>query len=96
MLNDITPYGFQLEKHAQIETISEDFRVTWLNVLHEADCKLVNLLLEVTKLVHHELENKFNGDLITNFPQNHTEIKNDIISHNLTPKITLRDRRKKK
>ena len=58
--------------------------------------KLVNLLLEETKLVHQELENKFNKDLITNFPQNHTDIKNDIISQNLTLRITLSDRRKKK
>ena len=58
--------------------------------------KLVNLLLEETKLVHQELENKFNKDLITNFHQNHTDIKNDIISQNLALKITLSDRRKKK
>ena len=59
LLNDITPYGLQLKKHAQIETISEDFSVKLLNVLHEAERKLVNLLLEETKLVHQELENKF-------------------------------------
>ena len=35
-------------------------------------------------------------DLITNFPRSHTDIKNDIISRNLTLKITLNDRRKKK
>ena len=58
--------------------------------------KLVNLLLEETKLVHQELENKFNKDLITNFAQNHTDIKNDIISQNLALKITLSDTRKKK
>ena len=55
------------------------FPAKWLNVLHEAERKLVNLLLEVTKLVHQELENKFYTDLITNLPQNHTDIKNDII-----------------
>ena len=96
LLNDITPYGLQLKKHAQSETISEDFPAKWLNVLHEGERKLVNLLLEETKLVHQELGNKFNKDLITNFPQNHTDIKNDIISRNLTLKTTLSDRRKKK
>ena len=55
------------------------FPAKWLNVLHEAERKLVNLLLEVTKLVQQELENKFYIDLITNFPQNYTDIKNDII-----------------
>ena len=52
LLNDITPYGLQLKKHAQIETISEDFSVKWSNMLHDAERKLVNLLLEETKLVH--------------------------------------------
>ena len=85
MLNDITTYDLQLKKHAQIETISEEFPV-----------KLVNLLFEETKLVYQELENKFSKDLITNFPQKHTDIKNDIITRNLTLKITLNDRRKKK
>ena len=85
LLNDITPYGLQLKKHAQIETISKEFPV-----------KLVNLLLEETKFVHQELENKFSKGLITNFPQKHTDIKNDIITRNLTLKVTLNDRRKKK
>ena len=44
LLNDITPYGVQLKKHTQIETISEDYPAKWLNVLHEAERKLVNLL----------------------------------------------------
>ena len=57
LLTDITPYGLQLKKHAQIQIISEDFPVKWLNILHEAERKLVNLLLEETKLVHQELEN---------------------------------------
>ena len=91
-LNDITPYGLQLKKHAQIETLSEDFPAR----VFQTERKLVNLLLEETKLVHQELEDKFNKDLITNFPQNHTYIKNDIISRNLTLKITLSDRSKKK
>ena len=96
MLNNITPYGLQLKKHAQIETISEDFPSKWLNVLHQTEHKLVNLILEDTKLVHQESENKFNKELLTNFSQNHTDIKNDIINRNLTLKITLSDRRKKK
>ena len=67
-----------------------------MNVLHETERKLVNLLLQKTKLVHQELENKFNKDLITNFPQNHIDVQKDIISRNLTLTITLSYRRKKK
>ena len=67
-----------------------------MNVIHETECKLVNLLLQKTKLVHQELENKFNKDLITNFPQNHTDVQKDIISRNLALTITLSYRRKKK
>ena len=63
---------------------------------HEAKRKLVNLLLEETKLVHQELENKFNKDLITNFLQNHIDIKNDTINSNLALEITLSNRKKKK
>ena len=48
LLNDITPYGLQLQKHAQIDNISEDFPAKWLNILHKAERKLVNLLLEET------------------------------------------------
>ena len=59
LLKDITPYDLQLKKHAQIETISEDFPFQWLSVVRKAERKLVNLLLEETKLVHQELENKF-------------------------------------
>ena len=95
-LLNITPYGLQLKKHARIKTISEDFPSKWLNVLHQTEHKLVHLILQDTKLVHPESENKFHKDLLTNFPQNHTDIKNDIINRNLTLKITLSDRRKKK
>ena len=49
LLNGITSYGLQLKKHATIETISENFEAKWLNVLHEAQRKLVNLLLEETQ-----------------------------------------------
>ena len=63
---------------------------------HEAKRKLVNLLLEETKLVHQELENKFNKDLITNFLQNHIGIKNDTINSNLALEITVSNRKKKK
>ena len=63
---------------------------------HEAKRKLVNLLLEETKLVHQELENKFNKDLITKFLQNHIDIKNDTINSNLALEITLSNRKKRK
>ena len=52
--------------------------------------------MEETKLVHQELKNKFNNDLITTFFENHTDIKNDIISRNSTLKITFSDRMEKK
>ena len=42
------------------------------------------------------MENKFDNELITNFPENHTDIKNEIINRNFTLKITLNERRKKK
>ena len=35
-------------------------------------------------------------NLVTSFPQNHTDIKNDITSRNLILKTTLSDRKKKK
>ena len=81
---------------AQIETISEDFLKKWSNVLHDAKRKLVKLLLDETKLIQQQLENKFDNELITNFPENHTDIKNEIINRNFTLKITLNERRKKK
>ena len=43
-----------------------------------------------------DLKNKFNKDLTTNFPQVHTDMKNNIMSCNLTLKITLSGTRKKK
>ena len=75
LLSDITPYGLQLKKHAQIETISEDFPKKWSNVLHDAERKLAKLLLDETKLMQQQLENKFDNELITNFPENHTDKK---------------------
>ena len=42
------------------------------------------------------MENKFDNEPITNFPENHTDIKNEIINRNFTLKITLNERRKKK
>ena len=93
LLSDITPYGLQLKKHAQIETISEDFPKKWSNVLHDAERKLIKLLLDEKKLIQQQLENKFDNELITNFPENHTDIKNEIINRNFTLKITLNERR---
>lgn len=38
-----------------INTILEEFQAKWLNVLHESEPELVNLLLEETKLVYQAL-----------------------------------------
>ena len=37
LLNNITPYGLQLEKKDHIETVSEDFSVKWTNVLYDSE-----------------------------------------------------------
>ena len=50
LLNNITPYGLQLKKNTQIETVSKDFLVKWTNVLYEAERKLVQLLLKESQL----------------------------------------------
>ena len=68
----------------------------WSNVLHDAERKLVKLLLDETKLIQQQLENKLNDELITNFPENYTDIKNEIINRNFTLNISLNERRKKK
>ena len=55
----ITPFDLQLKKHPQIETISEDFPTKCSNILYDAGRKLVNLLLDETKVMHKKMENGF-------------------------------------
>ena len=50
LLNNISPYGLQLEKKDHIETVSEDFSVKWTNVLYDSERKLVRFLLNFHKL----------------------------------------------
>ena len=52
----ITPFGLQLKKHAEIETISEDFPTKWSNIVYGAERKLVNLLCDETKVMHKKME----------------------------------------
>ena len=92
----ITPFGLQLKKLAQMETISEDFSTKWSNTLYDAELKLVNLLLDETKVMHKKLENHFDEILRTSYPHNYTNMKNEIMGRNITLKITLSERRKKK
>ena len=33
LLSNKTPYGLQLKKKAQLETVSEDFSVKWTNIV---------------------------------------------------------------
>ena len=91
----ITPYGLQWKKYAQIETILEDFPTKWSNILYNAERKLVNLLLDETKVMHKKLENEFDQVLRISYPHNYTDLKNEIIGYNITLKITLSERRKK-
>ena len=92
----ITPFGLQLKKLPQIETTSEDFPTKWSNILYNAERKLVNLLLDETKVMHEKMENDFDEVLRTSYPQNYTNMKNEIMERNITLKITLSERRKKK
>ena len=52
-------------------------------MLHDAERKLVKFILDETKLIQQQLENKFDNKLITYFPENHTDIKNEIINRTL-------------
>ena len=40
LLNNITQYGLQLKKNAQIGTVSENLSVKWRNVLYDTERKL--------------------------------------------------------
>ena len=46
--------------------------------------------------MHKKMENDFEEVLRTSYPHNYTDMKNEIIGHNITLKITLSERRKKK
>ena len=86
----------QLKKLPQIETISENLRTKWSNILYDAEQKLVNLLLDETKVMYTKLENDFDEVLRTSYPHNYTDMMNEIMGRNITLKITLSERRKKK
>ena len=96
LLNNITPYGLQLKKKAQIETVSEDFSVKWTNVLYEAERKLVQLLVKESQLMYNKNDKELNDTIKSAYPENSEEIKNEIINRNLTIKITFYERRVKK
>ena len=95
-MNNITPYGLQLKKKAQIETVSEDFSVKWTNVLYKAEQKLLQLLLKESQLMYNKMDKELNDTIKSAYPENSEEIKNEIINQNLTLKITLNERRVKK
>ena len=92
----ITPYGLQLKKSAQIETTLRDFQKKLSNILYETERELVNLLQDESKIMYKKMENKFEKVLRAEDPVNYTDIKADITESNVTLKITLRERRKKK
>ena len=46
--------------------------------------------------MHKKLENEFDQVLRISYPHNYTDLKNEIIGYNITLKITLSERRKKK
>ena len=96
LLNNITPYGLQLKKKAQIETVSEDFSVKWTNVLYEEERKLVQLLLNKSQLMYNKIDKELNDTIRSAYPENSEEIKIEIIHRNLTFKITFYERRVKK
>ena len=90
----ISLFGLQLQKLAQIETITEDFSTKWSNIIYDAERKLVNVLLYETKVMHKNLENDFDEVLRISYPHNYTDMKNEIMGPNIILKITLSERRK--
>ena len=96
LLNNITPYGLQLKKKAQIETVSEDFSVKWTNVLYDAKRKLVQLLLKESQLIYDKMGKELNDTIKSAYPRNSVVTKNEIINRNLALKITLNERSVKK
>ena len=79
----LPPFGLQLKKIAQIETIS-DFPTKWSNIVYDAERKLVNLLLDETKVMHKKMENDFDEVLRTSYAHNYTDMKNEVMGYNIT------------
>ena len=50
LLHGITSYGLQLKKSPQIEITPPDFPTKWSNIFYEAERKLVDLLLDESKI----------------------------------------------
>ena len=96
LLNNITSYGLQLKKKAQIETVSEDFSVKWTNILYDAERKLVPLLLKESQSMYGKMDKELNDTIKSAYPENSVDITNEIINRNLILKITLNERRVKK
>ena len=65
------------------------------DILDEAERKLVNLLLDESKIMYEKMENKFDQVLRAGNLVNYTDIEDEIIEGNVTLKITLRERRKR-
>ena len=65
------------------------------DILDEAERKLVNLLLDESKIMYEKMENKFDQVLRAENLVNYTDIEDEIIEGNVTLKITLRERRKR-
>ena len=65
------------------------------DILDEAERKLVNLLLDESKILYEKMENKFDQVLRAENLVNYTDIEDEIIEGNVTLKITLRERRKR-
>ena len=96
LLNNVTPYGLQLKRKAQIVTVSEDFSVKWTNILYDVERKLVQLLLKVSQLMYDKMDKELNVTIKSAYLENSLNIKNELINWNLALKITLNDRRVKK
>ena len=59
LLHGISTYGLQLKKSAQIETTLPNFPAKRSSILYEAERKLVNLLLDESKIMYQKMKNKF-------------------------------------
>ena len=65
------------------------------DILDEAERKLVNLLLDESKIMYEKMENKFDQVLRAENLVNYTDIEDEIIEGNVTLKITSRERGKR-
>ena len=59
IIEDKSPYGFQINKKPGIQTISLDFLEKWNSVLRIAERQLIELLLTEAKVVSKMIEDKF-------------------------------------